>query len=335
MFSGTKALAGWPTFDAANLAAEMSGNLEEAYNWAEEKAMNELDMQMRAFGLGEELTVEEKAAAKTIVSINKAKQEIQNLEIEMAFSPGLFACDTAENTKQVEEIACEAEADKEDLTEALAEKNGDFEEKPAETIEKIAEVAKDIVEQCIPAKGDDASKCLQLGMLLGDGAEGSTDKELEEIAEATAYQVELLSGVLPVKKTDPRLPDTPTANIKRSGDLRYLAYKALIDKSLIDVRGDMIHFPDTPASFINTLKEFTDQRWGDKGTTEWMKLVMASHPKKSEGKEFNMGPEQVEREMAVIQAFQAYMAVLQYEQSLQVQTLQAALLAITLEPIKR
>lgn len=89
---GPKSYAGIPTTDYANLAAGLYGNLMEMFNFAELMAMFEQYLDYYTKLMGEGLDADNNADANSAARLNKTDQDIQNLEILMAFQPSPDAC---------------------------------------------------------------------------------------------------------------------------------------------------------------------------------------------------------------------------------------------------
>lgn len=321
-----------PTTDFANLVEGMLGNIQELFNWLEEQALMELEMQLQTALMGEETDANNAATARMITSLNKAQQDIQNTEIIRMFTPAGTACDTVTLGKSLDDIYCQASAA---VTAARARKyikDNNYDKNPTEQKKHVAEVAEDLVEHCQPDE-DGESECLKLEYLFGDAPAGASDQDLLEIFEATERQVDLITGPLPPKRTDPRLGDTPTANVQRVNDYRLQAIKSVATESLLAVRGSYVVAEGAEGSELQALWAFVDKRWGD-GDSDFIKKITNTHPDKESGAEFITTPSQVLREIGVMQAFQTYMSVLQYEQSLRAEAIDASLLSLELEPLK-
>ena len=322
-----------PVADGPNLAQNILTNMTEMYNWAEEKAMKQIESQLTTMLAGESMDANNKATARMIVSLNKASQDIQNLEAIQRFSPAPTACGTVSLGATLEDIYCESEKSKEDVRDKSTKKEATFDKTPVQQSLARAKAAEEVVIDCRPDE-DGRSTCLEVNLLLGGAPGDATNKELAEISKGTARQIELISGALPVLKTDPMVGDTPTGNAMRVLDYRRVAFKSMVSESLLNVRESFNREDESSGSEMEVLWDFVDSRWGD-GDSEFIKLITNTHPKKAQGAAFITTPTQVLREIGVMQAFQTYMTVLQYEQSLREESLHAAMLALEIEPLDR
>lgn len=320
-----------PTTDFANLIESLLGNIQELFSWLEEQAMMELEMELESALFGEQTDANNQATARMVVSLNKAQQDIQNLEIQREFAPAESACSTITIRDTLDDIYCASDFALEESRSRLRENHLNFNQTTQQQSEHIATVAAEIVEDCQPEEEGEPSDCLLVGMLFGDMPDGSSRAEIERTSLATERQIELITGGIPSRKTDVRMIDSASGNAMRIGDYRREALKGMAQESLLAVRGAFVTQEGAPGSELEALWEFVNKRWSD-DDGEFIKLITNTHPDKSD-EDFTTTPSQVLREMAVMEVFQSYMDVLNYEQSLREEALTAAMLSIEVEPL--
>lgn len=111
---------GMITFDYAKLSNQLVQHMDEGLEAAEKEAIQQWEQNFSLEILGIKLEEEENAAATKIVRLNKAEQEVQNIEIELAFQPGVTACDTAETQEKIKEVNNENDCEEDELNKASA-----------------------------------------------------------------------------------------------------------------------------------------------------------------------------------------------------------------------
>lgn len=337
-----------PTTDFANLAQNIFGSMQNMYRWAEEKALKEVDRKLQTNLFGKQTDAANNASARTVVSLNRAQQDIQNIETEQRFMPAPSACQTLEIGQELEETYAHEEATKDAARDSFLQKEATFNLKEQLQREARKVAAQWIVDACEPDSSG-ISPCLDASALFGESKlvnkaskklTKTAMKKLNGYAAASPgptqnyakLQVDLIAGPLPTMKTDPTLPGGAVANAQRVNDYRKVAIKSLVQESLTAIT-TAFNKTESGESELGVLWKFADARWGG-GSSEFLKKITNTHPDKSGNKDNITTPTQVLREIALMQAFQSYMNVLQYEQSLRVEALTATSLAISVEPIQ-
>ena len=209
-----------------------------------------------------------------------------------------------------------------------------FDKTPAEQRQHAGRMTRAIVEKC-----EEEGDCLDTQLLLTGGASGILrDKHID----AAQRQIALLVSPVPQDVLSSELGGTALTNQQRADDLRRVAMLSLANESLNQVMLNYLAAESTGQSRISLMRAFVHARFGsphdpDGGadpethSRKWLaKVANADAETKAEDPTM---PSEVIRKMATIDAFRARLALLQYEQSLRVESLQAAILSATVDPV--
>ncbi|MNR19130.1 hypothetical protein D3C85_1358980 [compost metagenome] len=169
---------------------------------------------------------------------------------------------------------------------------------------------------------------MQPSEFIGSGAESDLLKP--EQVKAANYFKELIIGPTPVFKSSSLL-DKESESYKKQAvqEARIEAFRNLAELSFSEV----IAMKNTGENGSNpsqlfVLQEFSDQRYGDE---KWIAQIM-----NVDGATKNsVQPPEVLRHIAVMDSFMIHLELIKYKQQLRMEALQAATLALMIEPPKR
>lgn len=322
-----------PTTDIANLAEGIAGNIQDMYNWAEEKTMMMMDMDLSS--MMEELSInnENNAIANMIVRNGAAKQEIQNLEIAEQSTPDMDAPDTATIQVLEESATCSSTVNSKKTSEESLEDHCQFETPEKDQIKENREIVKGFIEDCENLKRDSDSgsslgmngtMCTQASILVGAGTLDTLD---ENQSKAVKNYIKLISGVNPdIKKSYKYKADSVAKRESLIREMRKEAFRNLAVTSLNEIAYMRISEEGRLAP-LHLLSEFDSNRYK---SLDWSTKVSNT----SISAKNSVYPSQILRKMAVMDSFLVHMSVLQYKQSLRQEAIDAASLAIQVEPLK-
>lgn len=328
--------AGIPTIDVANLAEAIRSNIQRGVQWGKEMAMKATQMDMESLLAKMGIQNDNNLMANNIVRRAKAMQDIQNLEVMEMSAPDDDACSTlaASNLSDQLAVVNERSLESRSREETLFQTAGRNTEDGLVTDTDLKrQTALELFEVCAALQPDgvDAAEgqelytslCAEPGLLMGVG---TTDVYTPDQQRAADNLVRLIAGPTPttlesVGVTD---GDSPAALRKRMSDMRRLAYRKLVFNSLNAVAETRRNYSNSSSLFA--LQKFVDERYGD---PNWLaKIGNVDGSAKNDDM-----PSEVQRKMAVMMAFQVHLDLLRYKQSLRVEGLQAADLALQLTPI--
>lgn len=339
LFSG-RSLAVVPLTDVPNLIENIASNVVDAYNFAEEMSQQYLNMDLQSAMVG--LGVD---AANTLAT-QQMKQEADELQsksdvaLQEMLMPDSQACDT--------EALIAAEQSNECMSANLAaeenhqakQRNSNFDTNIVEYEDTVEKMTSEIIDACIglqeggkvdknnPMK---TSLCL-IGGIGAGGSVGNTMTMSEE--QAANLQNRIITGATPTFKKSSTL--TEGSDRKKKAvleELRVESFRSLAANSLNEITSlrKQSTLPDGQMgpSFLETLVQFDKDRWG---SSKWRAEISNVD---REGELTNsVMPSELLRKMAVMDAFEVHMSVLQYKQQLRQESLLAAILALEVEPLK-
>lgn len=322
-----------PTTDVAGLAESIAANIQALHQWAEQKSMMMMEMDMMA--MMEELSVdnENNAISNVIVRTGAAMQEIQNLEVIEQSIPDKDSCRTIAVQVSLGDALCVVADKIAEKTDERLEKNSGFNKPSSKQIKERNQIAKDFVEQCLelqegirdPETPIKKSMCLKASILTGGSTIDTYDPNQEK---AVNKFIELIAGPIPtIKETGTLSNSGASQNKKLIQEMRKEAFRALVDTSLSEVAGMRTSPNGTELSPLHHLSEFDKTRFG---SVDWMATLQNVNPDKKN----SVYPSEIMRKMAVMDSFMVHMTVLQYKQQLRIEAIQAGHLALDVEPLK-
>ncbi|MND11559.1 hypothetical protein D3C87_351690 [compost metagenome] len=342
-----------PSIDVAVLTQTIANNIQELRNWVEQKTMMQMGMDMdsvyAAMGIDNDnaRTVQEIQAAQT------AEQKKSELQALKESAPANNACTTLANQAMGAAVSCDAaNVVKKTSASSIAKRAGGS-ATPTEVKAVEKAINKEIIDTCSELISDEnrnafqeawsksgsektltdadklaLSKCVQPLSLAGSDKENNALTPEDKIA--AEHFKELIIGPTPVVKNSSLL-DKDSDSYKKVSveEARVEAFRNLAELSFseaIAMRSAGENGTNPSELFI--LQDFNDKHYGDK---EWMaQLQNVDKPTKN-----LMQPPEVLRHIAVMDAFMIHFEMIKYKQQLRMEALQAATLALMIEPPKR
>lgn len=337
------------TSDIPNLMQTIVGNIQRMHNWLEEKEVMLSELTQRGDMTGLLVDGENNAAANIITRLGKTLEEIQNIEQLQRSMPAVSACGTITVSKAVDDASCEIQETISTNTGKYAGESSGYTDTPKEFKKRKIKIAQKIVDQCralsegesidegtVPDSSEATyslpPECIRADYLMG-GMGRDTFTKAED--EASKLAVKIIAGPIPDGKISANASDNLTTNTLRLKDYRKHALRLMVASSLEQVRAERVASADHGLSYVDMLNDFVEERFGGEAAIEYQKLTLNVHPE-AEGKDINKmtTPEQVEREIKILQDFQAYLSLKRYKQQLRAEALTAAILSTQIDPVK-
>lgn len=342
-----------PSIDVAVLTETIAGNIQALRNWVEEKTMMRMGMDMESVNAAFGIDNENANAAKQIYSENEARADESRRTALINSKPTNNACKTLANQAMGAAVSCDAEQSLKKSTSASAGKRAGFSSTPTEVKEIEKAIIKETVDTCSllqdeavaaeyrqlrsqsihgqgsaelkPADLLAMSKCLNPGLLVGTGLTESTFMPEDKVA--AEHFKELIIGPVPTFKSSSLLDEKSDAYKKQAvNEARIEAFRNLAELTYSEAIAMRDGGTDgTNPSELFVLQNFSDERYGNK---EWMSQIQNSdEPTKNE-----VQPPEVLRHIATMDAFMVHLDLIKYKQQLRMEALQAATLALMLDP---
>lgn len=351
-------MATYPTFDGFNLAEAVTNNIEAITARIERQIQEQIKRNLeKALFVKDQNSGSAKEMAKA-----KAEQDMlessKNFDIAKDLAP-IDTCDDVADKEFSERIEdainggdCEEPEENTDNVENTTRKAVTY--TSISNQEEMRQMdAKETVDFCKtvlkapPPSGDDLSTpsalaayswCSDPSLLIQDSVSAYSVNE----AKAAKEQVKIITEPLLRKRSLSSLEtNTPQGRMSLLKEFRKdlligMAQRVLNDA--VDFKTPIDYTPSSdesaPGYFSNMqqLERFVLSKYLDK---DWIHKVSNTHPDKSgpDGKDYSYTPQQVQREIAVIDGFLAHMAVLQYKSMLKQEMLQAAILSAEVNPV--
>jgi hypothetical protein len=338
-FSAPSNATGIPMVDIANLAENIAGNIQSAYQWAEEKMIALSQMDLQSMLSGYEIDSMNNAMSNVIVRVNKAMEDVYNQKVVEMAKPDRDACKNLSVRLTLDDIMCAMSDEKAaNATARMAaiKANSAASVTPAEHMTYVAQEINKMKTSCMSMAINGGTSLLETecarieNVTQGPAVNASAD----DAAKSKAASVEAIKAMtnqqVPRATTSPDLPDTVVANASRANDLRFLGYKGLAVDSLNTVNGMVqvatgMEGSPTP---LQTLKKFDDDHWG---STDWMQEITNTGATKLSDP---VSDTELQRRMTTMTAFSIHMTMLQYEHQLRMERLAAAQLDLQIDPFK-
>lgn len=331
-FAGALALTGSlqaqaviSTIDVASLAKIVEGNLTAAKQHFEKLNMDKNGMQHEGDLAAQEIDAMNNGFANMIARMSKSDADLFNMEVMRESAPGVSACVAATGQALSKEGLCAATQQEQAGTKRHEARHATAGLSQADQTEIQKITQEEHFDACNALSDGDrrADVCASAGAIIGTTT-GATMSPEE--AEASERFIDYIVGISPLIKQTFADPENLSPSEKRAynKEQEAEAYRSLIASSMEAVKNERTS-PDpakaTP-SRLQLMETFSNDRYGNE---EWMRQVFNVSLDPDEKNK--MMPDQVERESLALQAFQADMQVRQYEQSLRMEALMAALLS--------
>lgn len=324
--------ATYPTIDFSNLLEAITQNYQDMQNWAQERMMMmaEMDLQSALSSLG--IDAENNAMTNMMVREGRRAQTIQRLEVMEWSMADSDACSTITSQVVTKEVNKRADNEKENNDKESKDKHNNFADNAEDWKDKVTKEVESVFETCEAlvdtkgATGIASSLCTEGGNIISAGTKGRLTKEQ---SKASQESIKILVGVAPTFKDSSRLPNGKAKKKMILNEVRLEAFRDMARKSLDEVNSQFRLAPSADgglASPFEALKKFDDKRYGN---PTWMSCVQ------------NAGADcknsiyisQINRKIAVMNAFLVHMEIIKYRQQLRIEGLNAAMLSLKVEPL--
>jgi hypothetical protein len=325
-----------PVTDYANLVENMLANMDQIYQWSEEKAMKMLEMESESLMQAMGVDNTNNGMANMIVRSGNAKQELQNLEIKEQSEPDDDACKTVTNQVLLGQVSCKTLDQVIDKTSESEEKHSNFGKSYQETKADASKIMNKIIDECnILQDGEfdensplKTSNCTKAGIFNGSVSGDSLSQFDQKAADVF---VDLVSGPVPDFKESNKFENGSYAqNEVRVKELRKEAIRSLVNTSLNEIKSMRTSISETESTAVPsplaTLNKFNEDRFLD---PDWVASVQNVNP----GTKNFVTPTIIQRKLLVINSFIAHVELEQYKQQLRQEAILAALLAVEAEPL--
>jgi len=347
-----------PSIDIAVLTETMAGNIQELKNWMEQKAMMKINMELESVYSAMGIDNDNARSAQEINAAQTAEQKKAELQALKESAPTNNACTTLGTQAMGAAVSCDAANMLKSSSSASSAKRSGFSSTPTDVKKIEDKINKEIVDDCSQLVDGDVlesykkiisdadvsktgaqltpadllalSKCMQPSEFMGSGGGENGDLLKPDQVKAAKYFKELIIGPTPKFKSSSLL-DKESESYKKQAvqEARIEAFRNLAELSFSEV----ISMKDTGENGNNpsqlfVLQEFSNQRYGDE---KWVAQIM-----NVDGATKNsVQPPEVLRHIAVMDSFMIHLELIKYKQQLRMEALQAATLALMIEPPKR
>lgn len=322
----TKALV--PVTDYPILIENIISNTQALYNWAEEKSLKMMEMEMQ--GLLQEMSIENQnnATANMTVRLGNVAQDIQNKEIEEMAQTDSDSSSTVVARLQQEAAACYAKKSSRRRGREVLATNTAFTAPMAVQMEAVKKFNDELVEACAALSKGDADElamyqtaCVDAGILHGSTSMDTLDADQ---SKAMDRYIELITGGAPeLKRAGGYAAGSETQKRVLVEEMRVEALRSLAATSLQEIKS-IRQSPNTDTgelSVLHNLSKFNEERYG---SVDWLTAVQNTNKDKKN----TVMQTELLRKIAVMDAYMSNLMLMQYKQSLRAEALQAALLSI-------
>jgi hypothetical protein len=346
-----------PSIDIAVLTETMAGNIQELKNWMEQKAMMKINMELESVYSAMGIDNDNARSAQEINAAQTAEQKKAELQALKESAPTNNACTTLGNQAMGAAVSCDAANMLKSSASASSAKRAGFSATPTDVKKIEDKINKKIVDECsqfvddkvlsgykkilsdadvskggaelTPADLLALSKCMQPSEFMGGGGENGDLLSPDQVKAANHFK-ELIIGPTPKFKSSSLLNKESESYKKQAvEEARIEAFRNLAELSFSEIismknTGDNGNNP----SQMFVLQDFSDQRYGDE---KWVAQIM-----NVDGATKNsVQPPEVLRHIAVMDSFMIHLELIKYKQQLRMEALQAATLALMIDPPKR
>lgn len=324
--------SGIPTIDIAGLMQAILEQYENFAQWAKEEAMHRAEMEMESMLQSLTIDNDNNLAANVIARTSQQMVNNENMALLREKAPAFDICEVAAESAQAQRSACFSDEQASALRAAIEAIHNIDEESDDSFKRRSVTIGREFLD-----RSDEIDETLGLigASVKTDYLTADENVTLTPEQKAAAEQVvQLVVGVYPDRKTSTSLSKETALGVRsRISDRRGLVYRNLVRDSMLAILQERIA-EDGEASHLQMLMEFATSRFAGEGADEWLAKIANAHPQKTSSMENQTNGTQVVRSMAQMQAFLVYMEVLKYKQSLRMELLTAANLAIEQEQRK-
>lgn len=345
------------------LAAEMiASNMMMMSQWLEDSIRSEIAMAGETAMASAHVDAANQRELNRMVRDGKRDEDRSRIELLLEMVPDMNACNDMNVSTSLTDSACEIEREVAEEVNRYTERHTSFNHTPTEYQEQATQIAQETLDLCrsLSEDGESIAQCARADKLIsgGEARVFYTDQD----REATRLQIDIIAGVIPEMHTDPRMGNSPGANASRIEDLRRVAFRSLVSQSLHEIRAERIA-PDSPSgegkieSPMEVISNFVYERFGSADAQDFLKAISNT----GEANGVNWGVDmasgsmteserrawdslqatshtttigQVQRKQAVMDAFQNYLLYRMWQGNLRREALQAAMLALEIEPLR-
>jgi hypothetical protein len=324
--------------DYAALVENSAGNIQDMYNWAQEKALTMMEMELTSTLEGLSIDNMNNAIANVISRTGAATQEVQNLEVLEKSAPDKDACATITLQILGKDAECAtAEKSSQAIKKAQAKHanyssgGSAYKDETKKLVEKVVQDCEVLQDPSLEMNDENllaSSMCADSGLLTGVTLDGDTLNPDQE--KAAALYIDLVTGVEPTfKKSSLLQDDSASYNKMLVSEMRRESFRSIVITSLNEIKA-MRTSPgidsEADPSPMQLLQEFDDDRFGDADWMAELQNVKASSKN-------SIYPSEINRKIAVMDAFSVHLDLLQYKQSLRMEALINGLLALEVDPL--
>ncbi|MCA2471431.1 hypothetical protein R7P80_01385 [Vibrio sp. 2092] len=324
-----------PNVDFANLTEEIVGNIQSASQWVSESQLMTAMMAADSYFQQAIMSMDSFLAQFSLQKELKLEESLHNLMVKEMSEPDKQAPRTCAIQKVSNAVDCVTTDTTVSKLDKDSHENNNFTDSQVKVTEKKVEKTKELIELCRNLQYADniegtdklsTSLCLRGGILLGTETQDAYEPS-EQVAADTI--IDLITGPLPEHKKSQTLPEGSfEKDAMMVKEMRKLAIRSLAVASLqhiAAVRGSAGESSELKApSELSLLQDFSDERWGN---PEWVVEVAGATADQKDA----VMPSELQRRMAVMQAFQIHLDILKYKQQLRMEALQASSLMLDVE----
>lgn len=344
MLSTQVANALLPTSDPALLAQAISANIQRAFEWAKDEAMQLAQMDLMTALSGLEVDSMNNGFANMIARFGKTQQDIQNTEQLEKSVPAQDACQTVTVSNILNDALCASDSQVE-IMEATRKAVSDMSRGKAvgstgkgPTVETVQEKqvkqsikTLDTCEALVDAKGN--SLCEKPSLAISPPGGQLNADEYKAVMIQNELAANAITPVVPLSAgfgvetgtyKQAKLQDDRRENVRKLA-LASLDEVTIIREGTLEADGET----RKPGELF-AMQKFADDRFG---SAEWLCQVTNSCADKTASSGY-VSPDELQKRAAEMDAFMLHLSVQQYKQSLRQEQLMANLVLMNLDPVK-
>lgn len=332
---------GVPTIDFAGLVEKITANITEMTNWAQEKAKMALQMDMESLLSKLEISNMNNAFSNMIARSGAALQNIQNMEVAEMMAVDKDVCGNVAFSLFDEQVSCYVDDRANAETHDIVTDVGRYDLGPVQFDKHYENVTNKIIDKCESLLTVDEydleegekvmySQCLQAGSMLGIGT-SNTFTETEE--DAVEMQIRLITGPFPEQKHSTDLVVGSDGWVRtRLKEMRKDAFKSIPVATFNEIAKWRKKASDgAPLSRMEVLQEFVDAR---KDPNWILQVAGAKWDGVDGGGDTTVYRTELLKKMTVLELKQTELQLEQFKHQLRLEGINAAMLALMLDPVK-